>query len=247
MARIIVALVLVALAAIRVDAAELKVLSSNGTAAIVAELGRQFEQATGHRLAVTYDTAVLLQKEIERGEAFDVAVLTTAVIDTLAQSGKIDATMRTAIARSGIGVAVRAGAPKPDIGTPEAFRQAMLSARSIAYTTVGGSGLHFIRVCERLGIADEVKAKGRTQPGGATGELVARGEADIAIQQISELLPVEGTDLVGPLPADLQLMTRFSAGVSAGARDAAAAAALIKFLSSPAAAGVIVSKGMEPG
>jgi len=239
----IFASLIIALLATQAGATDLKVLSSNGTAAIVAELGWQFERATGHKLAIRYDTAVLIQKEIERGETFDVAVLTTSVIDALAASGKVG--MRAEIARSGIGVAVRRGAQKPDISTAEAFRQAMLNAKSIAYTTVGGSGLHFISVCERLGIAGEVKAKGRTQPGGATGDLVARGEAEIAIQQISELLPVEGIDLVGPLPPELQLITRFSAGAGTSAADAAAA--FVKFLAAPEAAPVIMAKGMQPG
>jgi molybdate transport system substrate-binding protein len=242
MLRIIASLVL-ALLATQAGATDLKVLSSNGTAAIVAELGQQFEQASGHKLAIRYDTAVLIQKQIERGETFDVAVLTTSVIDALAASGRIGT--RAEIARSGIGVAVRSGAPKPDISTPEAFRQAMLNAKSVAYTTVGGSGLHFISVCERLGIGGEVKAKGRTQPGGATGDLVARGEAEIAIQQVSELLPVEGIELVGPLPPELQLITRFSAGANTSADDAAAA--FVKFLAAPNAAPVIVAKGMQPG
>jgi len=243
MLRIVASFVYVALTFAHGHAAELNVLSSNGTAAIVAELGRQFERATGQKLAIRYDTAVLIQKEIERGESFDVAVLTTSVIDALAASGKIG--MRAEIARSGIGVAVRSGAPKPDISTAEAFRQAMLNAKSIAYTTVGGSGLHFISMCERLGIADQVKAKGRTQPGGATGDLVVRGEAEIAIQQISELLPVEGIELVGPLPHELQLVTRFSAGVGLSAGDAGTG--FVRFLAAPDAAPVIVAKGMQPG
>src|SRR5262249_19642454 len=154
--------------------------------------------------------------------------LTRSAVDALVVSGAIDAATRTDIARSGIGVAVRSGARKPDIGTVAAFRQTFLDAKSVAYTTVGGSGLHFIKVGERLGMADAVRGQARTQSGGAVGELVARGEAELAVQQISELLPVEGVDLVGPFPPDLQLVTLFTVGMSGRSQHPDAAKALIK-------------------
>src|SRR5262249_12647858 len=150
------------------------------------------------------------------------------------------------IARSGIGVAVHSGARKPDIGTVAAFRQTFLDAKSVAYTTVGGSGLHFIKVAERLGIADAVRAKAKTQSGRAVGELGARGQAELAVQQISELLPVEGVDLVGPFPSELQLVTLFTVGISARSQHPDAAKALMKFFTTPAAIEVIKAKGMEP-
>jgi molybdate transport system substrate-binding protein len=228
------------------SAAELKVLSSNGTSAIVRAIGAEFARRTGTTITTRIDVAVLLQKDIEAGESFDVAVLTREVIDRLAAKAAIDAATRTDVARSGIGVAVRAGARKPDIGTVDAFRQTFLDAKSVAYTTVGGSGIHFVKMLERLGIADAVRAKAKTQPGGTVGELVARGEAELAVQQVSELLPVEGIELVGPFPPELQLITLFSAGMSPRAKYPDAAEALLRFFAEPAARDVIKAKGMDP-
>lgn len=228
-------------------AAELKVLSSNGTSAIVRVIGADFERRTGHVLTLKIDVAALLHKEIEGGESFDVAVLTRSVVDELIAQGRIDAGSRADVARSGIGVAVRAGAAKPDIGTAEAFRRTMLAAGSVAYTTVGGSGIHFMKMAERLGIADAVKAKSRTQTGGMVAELVARGEAELAVQQVSELLPVAGVELVGPFPPELQLITLFSAGMSATSRNPEAARALIRFFAEPGARRAIAAAGMDPG
>jgi molybdate transport system substrate-binding protein len=228
------------------SAAELKVLSSNGTSAIVRAIGAEFARRTGHTLVTKIDVAVLLQKDIEAGEIFDVAVLTRAAVDDLAAKGAIDAATRADVARSGIGVAVRAGARKPDIGAVDAFRRTFLEARSVAYTTVGGSGIHFVKMLERLGISDAVRAKAKTQPGGTVGELVARGEAELAVQQISELLPVEGIELVGPFPPELQLITLFSAGMSPHAKNPDAARALLRFFAEPAALAVIKAKGMNP-
>jgi molybdate transport system substrate-binding protein len=228
------------------SADELKVLSSNGTSAIVRAIGAEFGRRTGHTVITKIDVAVLLQKDIEAGEAFDLAILTRAVVDELAQKGAIDAGTRTDVARSGIGVAARAGAKKPNIGTVDAFRRTFLDTRSVAYTTVGGSGIHFVKMLERLGIADAVRAKAKTQPGGTVGELVARGEAELAVQQVSELLPVEGIELVGPFPPELQLITLFTGGVSVHARHPDAAQALLRFFAAPVALDVIRAKGMEP-
>jgi molybdate transport system substrate-binding protein len=227
-------------------AAEIKVLSSNGTSAIVRAIGAEFARRTGHTLVTKIDVAVLLQQDIEAGESFDVAVLTRAVIDELAAKGAIDLGTRADVARSGIGVAARAGAAKPDIGTVDAFRRTFLDARSVAYTTVGGSGIHFAKMLERLGIADAVRAKAKTQAGGIVGELVARGEAELAVQQVSELVPVEGIDLVGPFPPELQLITLFTAGISPHAKNPEAARALLRFFADPAALAVIKAKGMDP-
>jgi molybdate transport system substrate-binding protein len=228
------------------SAAELKVLSSNGTSAIVRALGAEFARRSGQAVVTKIDVAVLLQKDIEAGEAFDVAVLTRAVVDELAAKGAIDAATRIDVARSGIGVAMRAGARKPDIGTADAFRRTFLDARSVAYTTVGGSGIHFVKMLERLGIADAVRAKAKTQAGGTVGELVARGEAELAVQQVSELLPVEGVELVGPFPPELQLVTLFSAGMSRHSKNPEGAKALLHFFTEPAAREVIKAKGMDP-
>jgi molybdate transport system substrate-binding protein len=169
------------------------------------------------------------------------------VIDDLARQGKVAPGSRADLARSGIGVAVKSGAPKPDIGSVDAFRRTLLSAKSIAYTATGASGIYFAGVTEKLGIGAEVKAKAKTPAGGHVAELVARGEAEMAVQMISELRGVPGADYVGPLPGDLQMYTVFSAGIFAGAKEAEAAQALIRFLSTPDAAATYKAGGMEPG
>jgi molybdate transport system substrate-binding protein len=227
--------------------AEIKVLSTNGVKALVEALAPRFEQAARHRVVVSFGSAVSLTQEIEAGAAFDLAILTAAAIDDLAKRGKL-APASVTIARSGVGVAVRVGAPKPDIGTADALKRALLAAKSVAHTTQGASGVYFETVLiERLGIAAEIKAKARTQPGGLVGGLVASGEAELAVQQISELLAVDGIDYVGPLPPELQHYTVFTAALSSDARQPAAAKAFIDFLTAPSALRVIKAKGMEPG
>ena len=229
-----------------VIAAELKVLSSNGTGAMVQEIGNRFAKTSGDAISYRIDVAVRIQKAIEGGEAFDAAFLTTAVTEDLVKQGKIAPTTAREVARSGIGISVRAGAPKPDIGTAGAFRRTMLAAKSVVYTPAGGSGIYFLKVLERLGIADEMKPKLVAYVSGTVGDRVASGEIEYAVQQISELLPVKGTDVIGPLPPELQLITHFSAGVSATSKEPEAASALLKFFASPEAAAVIRAKGMEP-
>ena len=168
------------------------------------------------------------------------------MIDELTQQGHVVAGSKRELARCGAGVAVRAGVPKPDISTVEAFKRALLDAKSIAHTTSGASGMHLLRVVERLGIAQQVKAKARTQPGGLVGEILARGEADLAVQQIPELLAVPGLDFVGPLPAELQITSIVSAAIFSRAAQPEAARALLEFLSTPAAARVLKAGGLEP-
>jgi molybdate transport system substrate-binding protein len=230
-----------------VDAADLRALISNGMHTSIAELAPQFERTTGHKLSIRYDTAAFLQRDIERGVEFDIAVITGSNFETIAKGGKIDPSTRIEVALSGIGVAVRKGAPKPDISTVEAFKRTMLNAKAIAYATVGTSGIHFMAVCERLGIAEQVRAKGRTVPGGVLADFVVKGEAELAIQQISELLPVEGAEVIGPFPAELQLTTRYMAGVAAHAKESEAGTAFIKFLITPQAKSVMKAKGLDPG
>jgi molybdate transport system substrate-binding protein len=225
----------------------IKVLAFNGVQAVLRELAPQFEQSTGHTLTITFDRSSELKKRIEAGEVFDVAILTGPMIDDLTQQKKVAAGTAANLARSGVGVAVRAGAPKPDIGTVEAFKRALLDAKSVAYTTEGASGVYFASVLQRLRIAGAVQAKSKTQPGGAVGELVARGEAELAVQQISELLPVAGTEIVGPFPPELQSFTVFTAGLANPAKELEGATALIKFLTAPGNAALLKAKGMEPG
>lgn len=225
---------------------KLRVFASNSIRAAMAELVPQFERASRNRVAVSYDPAKILLERIGKGETADLVITGSGAIDALVKQGKILAGSRRVLARCRVGVAVLAGAPKPDIGSVEALKRTLLRAASVAYTQEGASGMHFAGVIERLGIANEVKAKAVRQPGGLVGELVAAGKAEIAIQQIPELLAVPGIELVGPLPAEIQLVTVTAAGVFSGAEQAAAARSLIEFLAAPAAARVIQAKGLEP-
>jgi molybdate transport system substrate-binding protein len=224
---------------------EIKVLSTNGVATLLRELTPQFERTSGHKLAVTWGPTNGLRKEIDAGAAFDVAILTAEVTDNLIKQGKITGA-RSDIAKSGVGVGVRAGAAKPDISTAEAFKRTLLNAKSVAYSAQGQSGVYFASLLQRLGIADAMKPKSKVQTGVPTGVVAARGEAELAIQQISELLPVAGLDLVGPFPPELQLYTVFSAGLGAKAANKAGARALIDFLSAQKSNPLLKAKGLEP-
>ncbi len=224
----------------------MKVLASNSIRAVLGELVPQFERTSKRAIAVSYDPAKVMLGRIQKGETADVVITGSGAIDDLVKQGKILADSRRILARCRVGVAVRAGAPMPDIGTVEALKRVLLAAKSIAYTQEGASGMHFSGVIERLGIAEEVRAKAVRQPGGLVGELVAAGKAEVAIQQIPELLAVPGIELVGPLPAEIQLVTVSSAGVFAGTKEAQAAESLIDFLSTPAAARIMKAKGLEP-
>jgi molybdate transport system substrate-binding protein len=225
--------------------AEIKVISTNGVATLLREVAPEFERANGHKLTFVWGPTRKLRDDIDQGATFDVAILTNEVIDELTKAGKV-AGARTDIARSGIGVATRAGARKPDISTPEAFKRTLLEAKSVAYSAQGMSGVYFAGLLERLGIAEEVKPKAKIPSGRPTGELAASGEAELAVQQISELLPVSGIEIVGPLPGNLQLFTVFSAGIGANARDKGAAQALIGFLAALKSNPLLKAKGLEP-
>jgi molybdate transport system substrate-binding protein len=227
-------------------AAQLTVLASSAMSAAMQRLAPQFERATGNTLAVQYDTTNALKTRIDDGTTFDVAILTAAASDALISSGKILPDASRPLARSGIGVVVRAGAPKPDIGSADAFKAALLSARSVAFTASGASGTYIEALLQRMGIAEPVNAKALRPQGGAVGELVARGEAELGVQQISELLPVSGISYVGPLPPEYQNYTVFSASLATHATHARAGRAFIAFLSTPAARKVFTANGMEP-
>ena len=227
------------------QAAEIKVLASTAVKTTLEELAPQFEKATGSKVDVTFSPASVLKEKIDQGTAFDVAILTTPIIDGLASSGKIETT-RTAIAHSGIGIAIKKGAAKPDIATSEAFKQALLKASSVGYTAGGATGAYLKTLFEKLGIADALKPKLKLLQGGV-GEAVTNGEIEIGMTQISEILPHPGAELAGPLPADIQSYTSFSAGVSAASKEVDAAKAFVKFLAGPPALAVIKAKGMEPG
>jgi molybdate transport system substrate-binding protein len=219
-------------------------LCSLGLAGVVGERRAQFEQALGRPLDVRFGPTAALSKEIEAGAAFDVTVLTAPAIDAFIKSGHVAAGTRADIARSCVGVTVAPGAPKPDIGTIEAFKAALLTAKTVCYTAQGASGQHFASLLPWLGIKDAIKRKALIVHG-LVAESVLRGDADLGIQQVSEILAVPGAVLVGPIPEEVQAYTVFAAGVGAGAKDLAGAKALIKLLTAPDSIALAVSKGME--
>ena len=227
------------------QAVEIKVLASTAVKTTLEELGPQYEKATGNKIEFTFAPATVLKTKIDQGAAFDVAILTAPVAESLAGEGKID-TSRTTIAHSGIGVAIHKGAPKLDVSTTEAFKRALLNAKSVGFTAGGASGVYLKALFKKLGIADELKTKLKLLQGPA-GEAAASGEVEIGLTQISEILPYTNAELAGPLPADVQTYTYFSASVSAVTKDVELAKAFIKFLVAPAAIAVIKAKGMEPG
>jgi molybdate transport system substrate-binding protein len=225
--------------------ADISVLCTLGIRSVLVDIADAFTRAKGLSFSARYQSSIALMDRIAKGESADVAIITDTGITTLIGQGKVLAQSRRDVAAAGIGLAVRAGTAKPDISTPEALKRALLAARSITYTVTGASGLHFANVIERLGIADKVNAKA-TRRDGLAGELAARGEVDIAVQQISELMQVKGIDIIGPLPAELQKTTIFSAGIFTTAKNPANAAALIAWLSTPDTAAIIMAKGLEP-
>lgn len=228
-------------------AVEIGVLSSTGVKSVVEALVPAFERTTGNTVVATFDAANIIKGQIDGGASFDLAILTSGVMEQTIKQGKVVAGSQATIARAGIGVAVRAGAPKPDIGSPAALKRTLLDVRSIAYTSQGASGTYFAGLIERLGIADAIKAKAHTRPGGAIAELVVSGEADMAVQLIPELKAVAGVEIVGPLPAELQDYVVLVGAVGSAAKQPQAAAALLKFLTGPEAIPVKTAKGMDPG
>jgi molybdate transport system substrate-binding protein len=225
----------------------MKGLFSNGVKAVVLDLLPEFERASGVTPVITWASTNMLLDEIRKGATGDLAILTDEVIDDLIRQGKMMAGSRVDLARSAIGIAVRQGAPRPDISSAVALKQTLLSARAISYSKTGISGVYFPTVLERLGIAAQVASKVLIPPTGVpVGEVVAKGDAEIGVQQISELLPVSGIEIVGPLPAELQKVTVFSAGLFVGAPEPQVAKALVAMLTSAAARPVYQRKGMEP-
>jgi molybdate transport system substrate-binding protein len=226
-------------------------VSSGGFAAAYRVLAPEFERATGNTLVTNWgpsmgDTPDAVPARLRRGEAIDVVIMVGYALDDLIKQGKVVADSRVDLARSGIGMAVRAGAPKPDISSVNALRRTLLAAKSIAYSD-SASGVYIsTELFKRLGIADQVASKSRMIPATPVGAVVARGDAEIGFQQISELKPIAGIDLVGPLPAEVQKFTVFSAGIVVGTKEPEAARALITFLASPAAGAAIRESGMEP-
>lgn len=230
---------------------ELKVLCANGMQPVMEDLAPKFERASGHKLVIAFATGGATVKRAGGGEPADVVIAPHRGIDRLVKEGKVTADAVTALASTGISVAIRKGAPKPDISSPDALKRTLLAAKSVTYLNPadgGASGIHFAKVLDRLGIANEMKSKTVFAPkAGAVGAFVANGEAEIGVIQYQLLFSVPGIEIVGPLPGDLQDTTVFSGAILSSAGDPAAARALINFFRSAEGAGVIKAKGMDPG
>jgi molybdate transport system substrate-binding protein len=240
-------LAVAALTCAAAQAAEIKVLSSNALKPVLEELVPQFEKATGHRVKAEFAPAADLKGRIEKREAFDVAILTTPLMDELAKNSHIAAGSRFDVARSGAGVAIRKGAPRPDLSSAASFKRALQQAKSVAYVGTGATGANMRRIFDNFGIADEMKAKTMQLSGIGAAEAVAKGDAELGFTQVSEILSVAGAELAGPLPAEVQVYTVFPAAGSASAREPAAALEFLRYLKAPEAAKVIRAKGMDPG
>jgi len=233
------------------SAAEVKVMISGGLTAAYKALVPEFEKATGNTVVTAYGpsmgtTTNAIPVRLERGEPVDVLILVGYALDDLIKKGKATADSKVELVRSPIGIAVKAGAPKPDISSVDALTRSLKAAKTVAYSDSASGVYVSTELFARLGIADEMKGKARMIPATPVGEIVAHGDAEIGFQQISELKPVEGIDIVGPLPAEVQKITVFSAGVSSTSKEPDAAKALIKFLSSAQAAPVLVKSGLDP-
>jgi molybdate transport system substrate-binding protein len=223
--------------------AQIKVMASAAFREAYLELLPEFERTSGHKVANSWVPSVQMMSRLKGGEATDVVILSAAALDELSRAGII--AERFDLAKSGVGVAVRAGATRPDISSGEALKRAVLAAKSVVYST-GPSGIYLSELFQRMGIAEHIRPKVKQVQGEPAGAVVARGEAEIGFQQMSELLPVPGIDVIGPLPAEVQQITVFSAGLHARAQAPDAARMLVGFLKAPAAAPVIRKKGMEP-
>lgn len=227
----------------------IKVLTAGAFKQIVVSAAPAFEAATGHKLDIQNDTAGALSKRIADGERFDLVVLTTGALQSLGTSGRVVPASITPLARVAIGVAVKAGAPEPKIDTVDDFKQALLAARKVAYidpASGGSSGIYLDGLFQRMGIADAIKAKAVLVPGGLVAERVVSGEADLAVHQVSEILPVAGASFVGVLPAEIQNYTTYGGGVASDSAHAQAARTLLAALASPDAAETLRAKGMTP-
>lgn len=229
------------------DSNELRVFTTRSIATVLAKIGGDFERRTGHKLAITTDVAIRMVRHINAGEPFDLLVAAPAQIDELISAGKIIPETRTDLARSGIGVAVRAGAFTPDVSSVDAFKRALLQARSIAYLKEGQSGVYVAGVLERLGLADAIRSKLTLPETDIVSELVSRGDVELGIVVITQILTTRGVTLAGPLPPEIQSYITFTGGISVNSKSVDAAKELMAFLKSAVATRVMRSQGMEPG
>jgi len=229
------------------QAAEVKLIASAAVKEVVLDLVPAFEKASGHKVTTIWAGTEAITKRISGGEVVDIVLIAAPNVDRLIAEGKLVAGSRANVAKSGIGVAVRAGLPKPDISSGEAVKNAVLAAKSVAYSS-GPSGFYLADLFKRMGISEQIKDKVKQTPSGVqVAEVVARGEADLGFQQVSELLHLKGIQYLGPLPADIQHITVFSAGLHRAAPEPDAAKALVKFLTALEAGLIIRKTGMEPG
>jgi molybdate transport system substrate-binding protein len=243
--------VVIAMVSFAANAAEINVMISGGMAAAYRDLVPAFEQATKIKVNTTAGASMgtaptSIPSRLARGEPADVLILVSYSLDEFIAQGKAVQASRVDLGRSLVAMAVRAGQPKPDISTVDALRRALLGAKSIAYSASASGVYVSTELFQKLGIADQVAGKGRKVLGEPVGTVVARGEAEIGFQQVSELLPIAGIDYVGPIPAEVQKVTVFSAGIASAARNPEGGRALIRFLASPEAAPVIAKSGVEP-
>jgi molybdate transport system substrate-binding protein len=230
----------------KAPAAEITVLTSQGVVSAVRDLAPAFERTSGHKVVVSFESAASLARKLDGNAPADLLTHYPSAIDDLIKQGKAVAGSRVDFARAGIGVAVKAGAAKPDLGSAEAFKRALRAAKSIAYSKGGASGVYMAKLMERLGIADEMRGKTTLVEGVPVAELVARGEVELGMQQINVILPVAGIDYAGPLPGELQGYVEFAAGLLAVSKELAAAKAMLSFVTSPEAEPLIRKSGMEP-
>ena len=229
------------------NAADITVLSTQATEEAYRELTPQFEKATGHKVVTIFTGTLDVQKRLAAGESYDMIIMAGPAIDAQIKAGKVAPGSRVDIAKSGVALGVPKGAPKPDISTTEALKKTVLAAKSIGYST-GPSGVYIMSLFEKLGVADQVKGKLKQTPTGVfVGTIIANREVEIGFQQVSELGNFLGVDYVGPLPADVQQTTVFSSGIIVSAKEAEAAQALVKFLTTPEAGAAFKKRGMEPG
>ena len=228
-----------------VQAAEITVLGGMGVVSGLHDLAPAFEKKTGHKVIVRFEQTADINQKINSGAPADIAALQPQQVDAFIKDGKMVAGTKTNFVQAGVGVAVKTGARRPDISTVEAFKTAMLKAKSIGYSR-GGSGLISAQVMEKLGIADQLKAKTKFIDGIPVAEVVAKGEVELGLQQINVILPVKGADYIGPLPKELQETVKFSAGVLTTSKQPEVAKAFLRFIASAEAAPLLRKSGMEP-
>ncbi len=227
-------------------AASFNLLASTAVQTVLEEVLPQYERASGNQVKVTIASSAGIMSKLKAGETPDMVILTREGIDELIKQGKVAAGSRAELASAGLGIAVKRGAAKPDISSTAAFKQTLLNSKSVAYTATGASGLYFAKLLERLGIADAMKAKSNVLTSGLAGDAVARGESDIGVQMISEILAAPGAELVGPLPAEIQSTMVFTAGTLATSARAAETKTLADYLATSAVGAVFKTKGLDP-